>query len=85
MSLRRRIYVQFFVAVLPLLLLAGWQAAAHDDLPQRVSLALRTYDVSLQATGAFKEFLNGVADAIDSGKLASGPLDALRQARVSVE
>ncbi len=85
MSLRQRIYVQFFVAVLPLVLLVAYQALARNDLPQRVSHALKTYDLSLQATGAFKDFLNGVADALDSGKLASGALDALRLARASTE
>ena len=35
MSLRHRLYLQFGVAVLPLVLLAAWQATTRSDLPQR--------------------------------------------------
>jgi methyl-accepting chemotaxis protein len=80
MSLRKRIYAQFFVAVLPLLLLLAWQALERDDMPQRVSAALTTYDLALEAETAFKDFLNGVSDAIDSGRLGDRGLQSLRRA-----
>jgi methyl-accepting chemotaxis protein len=85
MSIKRRIYLQFGVAVLPLALLLGYQVTSRDDLPQRVNAALRAYDLSLDASNAFKDFLNGVADAIDSGRLASNAVAALQRARVAEE
>jgi methyl-accepting chemotaxis protein len=85
MSIKRRIYLQFFVAVLPLALLLGYQMTSRDDLPQRVNAALKSYDLSLQASDAFKDFLNGVADAIDSGRLGSNAVAALQRARAAEE
>jgi methyl-accepting chemotaxis protein len=78
MSLRTRIYAQFFLAVLPLIVLVGWQGLARDDMPERVSAALMRYDLSLEAETSFKDFLNGVSDAIDSGRLGDRGLEALR-------
>ncbi|HXZ49708.1 MAG TPA: methyl-accepting chemotaxis protein [Usitatibacter sp.] len=84
MTLRARIYAQFFVAVLPLLALVAWQTLERDDMPERVSAALESYDLSLEAETAFKDFLNGVADAMDTGSLGDRGLDALRRARESL-
>ncbi|HEX6633620.1 MAG TPA: hypothetical protein VF038_06605, partial [Usitatibacter sp.] len=79
MSLRTRIYAQFLLAVLPLIVLVGWQGLARDDMPERVSAALMRYDFALEAETSFKDFLNGVSDAIDSGRLGDRGLDALRK------
>jgi methyl-accepting chemotaxis protein len=83
MTLKRRLYLQFVVAILPLALLVLFQAVARNDLPERVNAALRAYDLSLDAGNAFKEFLNGVADAIDSGRLSGDAVDALKRAQAS--
>jgi methyl-accepting chemotaxis protein len=83
MSIKRRIYLQFFVAVLPLALLLAVVAFSRDDLPQRVNAALRAYDLALDSSNAYKEFLTGVADAVDSGRLASGAVAALQRARAA--
>jgi methyl-accepting chemotaxis protein len=85
MTLKRRIYVQFLIAILPLALLILYQAFSRNDLPQRVNAALRSYDLSLEASNAFKEFLTGVADAIDTGKLSSTAVAALGRAKASQE
>ena len=47
MTLRRRLYVQFGIAILPLVVLLGYQAFTRSDLPQRVGGALADYDVAL--------------------------------------
>src|SRR6476469_2587777 len=83
MSLRRRLYLQFGLAVLPLLLLIAYQALTRSDLPQRVNLALSAYDHALSATAGFAKFMSGVADALDTGRIGSDSVDALRTAHAS--
>jgi methyl-accepting chemotaxis protein len=85
MSLSRRIYGQFLVAILPLALLILYQALSGSDLPQRINAALKSYDISLEAGNAFKDFLGGVADGIDTGKVSSNAIAALGRARSSEE
>ena len=81
MTLRLRLYLQFGLAVLPLLLLLAYQATTRGDLPQRVSGALDAYDLALAGHDGYKDFLAGVADAIDTGRLGNGALEALERAR----
>jgi methyl-accepting chemotaxis protein len=83
MRLKHRIYVQFLIAILPLGVLIVYQAFSRNDLPQRVNTALRSYDLSLEASNAFKGFLDGVTDAVDSGQLGSSAIAALRRAKAS--
>jgi methyl-accepting chemotaxis protein len=83
MTIGRRIYLQFSVAVLPLAVLLGFLALGRDDLPQRVNASLRAYDLALESANGFKDFLTGVADAIDSGRLASNAVAALQRARAA--
>jgi methyl-accepting chemotaxis protein len=83
MTLKQRIYVQFLVAILPLALLIAYQAFSSNDLPERVTAALKSYDLSLEAGNAFKQFTSGVADAIDTGKLGSNAIAALERAKAS--
>jgi methyl-accepting chemotaxis protein len=66
-------------------LLIAYQALATNDLPQRVNAALKSYDLSLEASNGFKDFMSGVADAIDSGKLGSGAIASLARARQAEE
>ncbi|HEX5093266.1 MAG TPA: methyl-accepting chemotaxis protein [Burkholderiales bacterium] len=77
MSLRRRIYAQFLVALLPLVAIIGYLAFAGDDLPQRVDLSLSAYDQALGAGNAYKTFLDGLTDAVDTGRLSSAAVSAL--------
>jgi len=83
MSLRRRLYLQFGLAVLPLVVLIAYQALTHSDLPQRVNAALGAYDQALSASAGFSKFMSGVADALDTGRIGSGSVDALRAAQAS--
>ena len=85
MSIGHRIYLQFLVAMLPLALIVGWLALARDDLPQRVNASLRAYDSALDALNGYKGFLDGVADAVDSGRLGGAAVEALARAREAQE
>jgi methyl-accepting chemotaxis protein len=79
MKIKQRMYVQFVLAVLPLAMLMLYQVLSVSDLPVRVNRALGTYHVSLQASASYKDFLNGVSDAVDSGKFSDKALQALTE------
>jgi len=80
-SLRGRLYLQFGVAVLPLVALIGYQAFTRSDLPERVNAALVSYDLALDAVSGYGKFMDGVADAVDTGRVGSNSFAALARAR----
>jgi methyl-accepting chemotaxis protein len=81
LKMKTRMYLQFGIAVLPMALMLSYQLLAPGDLPAQVDRAVGAYDGAMQAAANYKIFLNGVADAIDSGKLAEKPIAALGAAR----
>jgi len=80
-ALRQRLYLQFGVAILPLVALVVYQAVARSDLPERVNVALRAYDLSLDAVNGFGKFVDGVADAVDTGRIGGNSIAALQRTR----
>ena len=70
LKLKQRMYLQFFMAVLPLAVVFSFQMLSTSDLPAKVESTLGIYDLSLQASANYKSFLNGVVDAIDTGTLS---------------
>lgn len=82
MKMKQRMYLQFGLAVLPLALILLYQFLSVSDLPVRVNRALGIYHVSLQASASYKDFLNGVADAVDSGKFSDKAIKALAETQV---
>jgi len=85
LKLKTRMYLQFAGAALPLALVLLYQVMSTSDLPQQVDRTLGTYDLALQASANYGEFLNGVSDAVDSGKLGDKALQALGSARRQAE
>ena len=85
MKLRPRMYLQFSLAVLPLVLILLFQGLSVSDLPARVSRVLDNYHTGLQASASYKNFLNGVADAVDTGKFSDKTLKALDDTRLKAE
>ncbi|NML42145.1 methyl-accepting chemotaxis protein [Ramlibacter sp. G-1-2-2] len=81
LKIKQRMYVQFCVAVTPLVGLLLFQLLSVSDLPERVNRDLGRYRASNQAISSYREFLNGVTDAVDSGKLSQPALKALDAAR----
>jgi methyl-accepting chemotaxis protein len=81
MKIKQRIYLQVGVAVFPLALLTLYQQVSVNDLPARVNSELENHHQALQASGRYKEFLNGVNDAVDSGKFSDKALAALGAAQ----
>ncbi|WP_348696430.1 methyl-accepting chemotaxis protein [Duganella fentianensis] len=85
LKLKQKMYLEFGLAVIPLAALLLYLVTAVSDLPQRVKGALQTYHTSLQATSDYKDFLNGVTDAVDTGKLSEKTLTLLASTRKDVE
>ena len=85
MKLKQRMYLQFLLAVLPLVLILLFQGLSVSDLPVRVNRVLGNYHLGLEASASYKNFLNGVADAVDTGKFSDKTLNALDETRLKAE
>jgi methyl-accepting chemotaxis protein len=88
LKIKQRMYVQFAVAITPLACLIVFQLLSVSDLPERVNHDLGRYRTSNQAVASYHEFLNGVTDAVDTGKVPESALKALEaahQAALSVQ
>ena len=84
MKMKRRMYLQFTLAVLPLALILLYQVLSVSDLPLRVNRVLGIFHISLQASASYKDFLNGVNDAVDSGKFSEKTIKALADSQSKV-
>ncbi|WP_168798495.1 methyl-accepting chemotaxis protein [Herbaspirillum sp. ST 5-3] len=84
-SLRYGMYIGVFVAVTPLILVLFFQIFFSSSLQQRVDHALGTYDVGLQASARYKDFLNGVYRDASAGKLGDDTLKALNDATLKAD
>jgi methyl-accepting chemotaxis protein len=85
LKLKQRMYLQLFIAVLPLAIVFSYQMLSTNDLPARVDKILSIYDLSLQSSASYKNFLNGLADAVDTGTISSKTLDSLTATKVTVD
>ena len=80
MLLKKRMYLQFALAVLPLVGVLIFQVMSVSDLPAKLDHSLSTYDTSLQASSNYKGFLEGLDAAVDSGSFSKKSLQALSDA-----
>ncbi len=85
LKLKQQMYLQFGLAVIPLAALLLYLVTSVSDLPVRVKAELNTYHTSLQASSNYKDFLNGVTDAVDTGKLSDKSLSLLSATRTDIE
>jgi methyl-accepting chemotaxis protein len=85
LSIKYRMYVQFSLAILPLVLLQLFQLVSVSDLPERVNRGLGGYRASNQAIASYRQFLDGVTDAVDSGKVGDTALKALVEAKAGAQ
>ena len=85
MKLKPRMYLQFFMAVLPLAIVFSYQMLSTSDLPAKVDKTLGIYDLGLQASASYKNFLNGLVDAVDTGTISSKALNSLADTKATVD
>jgi methyl-accepting chemotaxis protein len=74
-------YVRFAIAVLPLLAVLLYRTLSVSDLPRKLEHLFVANNHALAATSNYKTFLNGVSDAVDTGKLSEKALKALADSR----
>jgi len=77
LKLKQRMYLQLFLAVLPLAVVFTFQMSSTSDLPERVDQSLSVYDLCLRASSSYNNFLNGVGDAVDTGTFSNKALTSL--------
>ncbi|MEO8343212.1 MAG: methyl-accepting chemotaxis protein [Gallionella sp.] len=85
LRLKQRMYLQFFMAVLPLAIVFSYQMLSTSDLPAKVNKILSIYDLSLRASENYKSFLNGLVDAVDTGSISSKTLSSLSATKTVVD
>ena len=82
-SISRRMYFRICIAVLPLVLVLMYRTFAISDLPATLEKLFQANDHAMHAANSYKTFVNGVADAVDTGKLGDQALQALADSRVA--
>lgn len=85
LRLKQRMYLQFFMAVLPLAIVFTYQMLSTSDLPAKVDSTLGIYDLCLQSSASYKSFLNGLVDAVDTGTISSKTLRSLADTKTTVD
>lgn len=85
LRLKQRMYLQFFMAVLPLAIVFSYQMLSTSDLPAKVDKILSIYDLGLQSSASYKNFLNGLVDAVDTGTISSKTLNSLNETKATVD
>jgi methyl-accepting chemotaxis protein len=84
-TLRRRMFVQVFAAVLPLIALSIYQTRLVGSIVTEMNAGLSGSQLSLQAANSYRNFLDGVTDAVDTGTLGPKAVEAINQCAVSLE
>ncbi|MCX7173690.1 MAG: methyl-accepting chemotaxis protein [Proteobacteria bacterium] len=80
LGLGPRLYLMLAAAVLPLLGVVGFMAYADSRRADELLVAFQTYDLATQRSAHYKTFINGVADALDSGSVGTSAVEALAKA-----
>ena len=83
-SLKPTIILQFAIIIAPITLVLLYQALSDVRHADSVKFELQSVALAHQARDNYKVFLNGVADAVDTGTLGSRARQALEQTRESL-
>ena len=80
-SLENRIILQFMVVILPIFLVLASQTISDVRRSNELNKAFQLMDLSGISKTRYKTFLNGVSDAVDSGKLSNSGIKALEESK----
>jgi diguanylate cyclase (GGDEF)-like protein len=83
-SLKPTIILQFAIIIAPITLVLLYQALSDVKHADSVKFELQSVALAHQARDNYKVFLNGVADAVDTGTLSNRARQALDQTRESL-
>jgi methyl-accepting chemotaxis protein len=79
-SLRVRMYLQIFAAVLPLAALLVYESVLVSVMVRDVNFGLTISQLATGAEDSYREFVNGVTDAVDTGSIGPKGIEALHDA-----
>ena len=77
LSLRNRLFIQIAIAIIPLALMLVYRMWAESRPADAFQSAVNNYQAALSDATQYRSFLNGVSDAVDSGKLGATAIEAL--------
>jgi methyl-accepting chemotaxis protein len=77
LSLRDRLFIQIAIAIIPLALMLGYLIWSKSRTAEEFQSAVSSYQTALSNATQYRSFLNGVSDAVDSGKLGTIAIEAL--------
>jgi methyl-accepting chemotaxis protein len=78
LSIRQIMYLQFVAVLLPVALVLGYQTWSDLAASRQLNRRFEVYDLTVRANDSYKTFLNGVTDAVDTGKLGGSALAAIK-------
>ena len=84
-SLSWTIVIQFAVILLPLIAVLLYQASAESSRSADMAQAMKLHEAAIQAREHYAVFVNGAADAVDTGRLATPALQAHAQAAAAID
>ncbi|MSN26049.1 MAG: response regulator [Geobacter sp.] len=79
-SLRKGIFSEIIIVMIPLTLLLIYQTVSDIAVSDRLSETFRQQTASTAARHKYKLFINGVVDAVDTGRLAEDAVNELQGA-----
>ena len=77
LSLQNRMFVQLAIAVLPLVAMLAYRTWTESRPADALQRSVNQHDAALNMSLHYQTFLNGAADAIDTGKIGSSAMEAL--------
>ena len=84
-SLKLRLILQMLVILLPVTLLLGYQAWMDQRRAEIVDRAYQLASKAKQAHERYRSFVQGVSDAVDTGRVSRSAMAALEQARRDID
>lgn len=81
MSLSRRLYALLLLAALPLCAVCGYQAISGWHNSHGIAEEFPRYVLAVERKAQFKVYVDGAADAVDSGTLSSKAVKAAQEAQ----
>jgi len=81
LSLVGKLYALLVIAALPLCVVAGYQAFSALQSSRELALEFPTFVLAISREAQFKVFIDGAADAVDTGTLSQKAVNAAREAR----
>lgn len=84
-SLKTRIITQFLIIILPLLMVLIYQTLSDSMRAADLQRSFELHEHVHSAKNNFKDFLNGVVDAVDTGAVSRNAIGALAEASAQIK